>query len=128
MGRRDRGSATLEIAVLGPVLLLLVFTVVQAGLWAYARNLALAAAQEGATAGAAYGARAGDGVGRARAFVARAGGDSLTDVTVGTAGSTTALVRIEVRGRSLSVLPGVPGMVVTQHARATPERFRPDLP
>ena len=45
----DRGSASLEIAILAPALLLLTFVVVQAGLWFYARNLALAAAQEGVT-------------------------------------------------------------------------------
>ena len=34
----------MEIAILGPALLLLIFSIVQAGLWFYARNLALAAA------------------------------------------------------------------------------------
>ena len=36
----DTGWATLEIAILGPVLLLIVFTLVQTALWYYARSLA----------------------------------------------------------------------------------------
>src|SRR3954468_14627745 len=75
---RDGGSASLEIAILAPALLLLTFVVVQAGLWFYARNLALAAAQEGVTAGRAYNAPAGVGPARARAFLAEQTGDSLT--------------------------------------------------
>jgi Flp pilus assembly protein TadG len=118
---------TLEIAVLAPVLLLLVFSVVQAGLWAYARSLALAAAQEGAAAGAAYGAGAQDGVRRARQFATATAGDSLRDVDVGSAGSTATTVAVEVTGRSLSVLPGLPGIFIRQHAVAPRERFVPDL-
>ena len=58
----DRGSSTLEIAILGPALLLLIFGVVQAALWFYARNLALAAVQEGADAARGYQASADAGV------------------------------------------------------------------
>ena len=38
--RRDTGAVSLEIAILAPALLLVVFTIVQTGLWFYARNLA----------------------------------------------------------------------------------------
>lgn len=126
-GERQRGSVTLEVAILGPALLLLVFSAVQVGLWAYARNLALAAAQEGARAGAAHGAARGDGVARAWSFVADAAGDSLTNVEVGSEGSGPATVRIEVRGRSLSVLPGLPGISVRQSAQVPRERFTSDV-
>ena len=56
MPRGDRGSVTLEVSILAPVLLLVVFTIIQVGLWSYARSLALGAAQEGVAAGRAYGA------------------------------------------------------------------------
>jgi Flp pilus assembly protein TadG len=121
--RRDRGSATLEIAVLGPALLLLVFTLVQVGLWYYARSLAIAAAQEGVAAGRAYGAGIDTGVERAQAFLDRSAGDSLLQPAVTATGSTPTLVRIEVAGRSQSVLPGVPGITVRQAAQAPVERF-----
>lgn len=123
---RENGSATLEIAILGPALLLLVFAVVQVALTAYARSLAVAAAQEGANAAAAYGARAGDGASRARDFLADAGADSISDVAVDVGSSPTS-VRVEVSGRSLTVLPGVPGVRVVASAEAPRERFVPDL-
>jgi len=117
---------SLEIAVLGPALLLLVFSIVQAGLWLYARSLALAAAQEGVNAARTYGADPGVGVVRANAFLKEQAGDSLTDTTATSAGSTPTVIRIQVTGRSLSVLPGVPGMTVTQSATGTVERFTTD--
>ena len=124
--RGDGGSASLEIAILAPALLLLVFAIVQGGLWFYARNLALAAAQEGATAGSAYHAPHDAGTARARAFLTEQAADSLTSTTVTSTGSTNTLVRIQVTGRSLSVLPGLPGLVVTQSAEAPVERFTTD--
>ncbi|HEY7859382.1 MAG TPA: TadE family protein [Candidatus Nanopelagicales bacterium] len=119
----DRGSATLEVAILGPALLLLVFTVIQLGLWSYARSLALAAAQEGVAAAAAHGARPSDGVARARQFLRHSAGDSLVATSVAASASNAMRVRIEVSGRSLSVIPGVDGMAVTQSAEAPVERF-----
>jgi len=44
---RERGSASLELAFVAPVLLLVVFVGVQAGLWAYGRSVALQSAREG---------------------------------------------------------------------------------
>ena len=119
----DRGSASLEIAILAPALLLLTFVLVQAGLWFYARSLALAAAQEGVTAGRAYDAPGAAGLVRARAFLYEQAGDSLTDTRVSSAGTTAAVVRITVTGRSLSVLPGLPGMAITQSAQVSREHF-----
>jgi hypothetical protein len=117
----------LEIAVLGPALLLLVFAVVQVSLWAYARSLALAAAQEGAAAAAQYGAEPHDGTQRALRFVADSAGDSLQDVSVREPRPAGDMVHVEVSGRSLSVIPGVPGIPVSQLAQAPRERFVPDL-
>src|SRR5919206_411439 len=95
----------------------------QAGLWFYARSLALAAAQEGVTAGRAYHAPATAGPVRARAFLSEQAGDSLTGTTVSSSGTTAAVVRITVTGQSLSVLPGLPGMAVIQSAQGTREHF-----
>jgi Flp pilus assembly protein TadG len=120
---QEWGSATLEIAVLGPALLLLIFTLVQVGLWYHARSLALAAAQEGVAAGRAYGAGSSVGVDRARTFLDRAAGDSVRQTSVSPAGSSTTRIRIQVQGQSLSVLPGLPGVAVRQAAEAPVERF-----
>ena len=117
---------SLEIAILAPALLLLIFSIVQAGLWFYARSLALAAAQEGVTSARAYGADPDTGISRAQSFLDQQAGDSLTDTSVSSTGSTATTVRIEVSGRALSVLPGVPGLEVTQSAVESVERFTTD--
>ncbi len=122
MPRNERGSVTLEVSVLAPVLLLVVFTIIQVGLWSYARSLALGAAQEGAAAGRAYTAPAGAGVARAEQFLAATAGDSLVDASVA-AHVEAAELHVEVTGRSLSVLPGVPGLPVRQSAQGPLERF-----
>ena len=121
MQRADRGSVTLEIAVLAPVLLLVVFTIVQVGLWSYARSLALGAAQEGVAVGRAHGSSPQAGRARAEQFLAEAAGDSLLGSEVRTSRSGTTL-RVEVAGRALSVLPGVPGLPVHQGAEGPIER------
>lgn len=121
MRRLDRGSATLEIAVLAPVLLGVVFTIIQVGLWSYARSLALGAAQEGVAAGRAHGASPEAGRLRAERFLAASAGDSLLGTDIRATRSPTS-VRVEVSGRALSVLPGVPGLPVRQSAEGPVER------
>jgi Flp pilus assembly protein TadG len=123
---RDAGSVSLEIAILGPTLLVLIFTIVQAGLWFHARSLALAAAQEGVTAARGFGSDLDAGIARAQSFLDRHAGDSLMHTTVITTGSTPRGMRIEVSGRALSVFPGVPGMRVTQSAQGPIERWTTD--
>ena len=117
-----RGSVTLEIAILGPVLLLVVFTIIQVRLWSYARSLALAAAQEGVAAGRAYGAPNNAGGASAERFLAERAGDSLLNPEVRSSRRGGDLV-VRVTGRSLSVLPGVPGLGVAQSAQAPFEEF-----
>jgi Flp pilus assembly protein TadG len=108
-----------------PVLLLLIFSLVQASLYFYARSLALAAAQEGVRGARAQSADLPDGAARARSFLADAAGDSLRRTTVDTDRSTPTRIRVRVTGRSLSVLPGMPGLPVAQEASGPKERFTP---
>ncbi len=123
-GERERGSVSLELAILFPVVLLLVFAIVEYGLWFHARSLALVAAQEGVTAARIYQADPGAGTARARAFLDEHADDgTLSDITVTTTSAAGQQVRIEVQGRSLSVLPGAPGILVTQFAEGPIERF-----
>jgi len=122
MRRDEQGSATVELAILAPTLLLVVFTVVQVGLWSYARSLALGAAQEGVAAGRAHDASAHAGRIRAEEFLASSAGDSLRDRAVAVR-REAGMLRVEVTGRSLSVLPGVPGLPVRQSAHGPLERY-----
>lgn len=122
-GRRtlDGGSATVELVVLFPALLGLIFIVVQAGLHYYARSVALAAAQEGARAAAVQGATAGTGQAAAQAFVARAGAELLGGSSTTSTRSATE-VTVTVTGRSISLVPGYPGFPISQQASAPVER------
>jgi Flp pilus assembly protein TadG len=122
MARADRGSVTVEIAVLAPALLLMVFTIVQVSLWSYARSLALGAAQEGVAAGRAYGGSLEAGRARAEQFLDESAKDSLEGAEVRTRQSA-GVVTVEVSGRALSVLPGVPGLPVRQYAQGPVEGF-----
>lgn len=119
----ETGSATLELAILGPVLILLTFTVVQAALYYHAANLVAAAAREGVTAGRSYGASPQAGPARARQFLAAHAGDSVTRPVVSADGSDAVLVRIQVTGTALSVLPGLPGPTVRHTAQGPRERY-----
>ena len=114
---------SVEIAILFPALLLIVTAIVQYGLWFHARSVALAAAQEGATAGASYQAAPGSGADRARTFLDAHAADALSDVAIEQSAPAPGQVAVQVTGRAISLLPGVAGPAVTQSAEAPVERF-----
>ncbi|WP_439681509.1 TadE family protein [Embleya sp. MST-111070] len=121
--RGDRGSVSLELAILIPLVLVLTLTIVQGALWWYAREAALAAAREGVENGRLYqGGGPGSGADRAAETARNLGGDLLRDVHVDTTGTTPERIRVQVSGWSLSILPGVRGVQITQHAEAPVER------
>lgn len=120
---RERGSASIELVILFPALLLLVTALVQYGLWFHARSLALAAAQEGVAAARTYGAPAGAGVDVALRFVDDHGADSLLDPRAVATPSDAQHVRVVVRGHAPAVIPGLGGFAVEQSASAPVERF-----
>ena len=109
--------------MLFPALLLLIGLALQAAMYFHARNLALAAAEEGAQAGRTQTGTDAGGVRRAREFLSSAGGDVLTGIEVTSAGSTATAVRIQVRGDVLSLLPGVRLPLIAQEAAGARERF-----
>lgn len=106
VARDDSGMTTLEVAVLFPITLLLIFGIAQTALWYMARSAALAAAQEGVTAGRAYNAKPGDGPAAAHNFLNAQVGDILGGVQVGIPNSPAGTLRITVSGTSLSLIPG----------------------
>jgi Flp pilus assembly protein TadG len=127
--RGERGSATLEITVIFPVLLLAIFGIIQGALYYHARHVAIAAASDGLTAARARTGSAEEGRRVAAAFLERAGGDDVlleSSVRVQRSGTTATVL---VSGRTLSLLPGLPGWSVTQSASGPVERFtRPGQP
>jgi len=72
--RRDRGSATSELVILTPVLILLVLLVVQMSIYFHASHVASAAAAEGASAGAGMSPDEGRAEVAASDFVRQLGG------------------------------------------------------
>jgi Flp pilus assembly protein TadG len=121
--RADRGSSSLEITVLFPVVLLLVFAVVQGALYYHARNVALAAASDGLTAARARAGSSEEGRRAAASFLERAGGrDVLLDAQVAAVRSG-ATAEVTVSGHVMSLLPGLPGLSVSQTASGPVERF-----
>lgn len=113
--RRERGTASVEMVLLMPLLLLILFSGVQGAVYFHARTLAIAAAQEGARAASRPDATLTDGTSAAAGFLADVAGDSLTRITItGSRSATTAT--ITVRGSSLSLIPGwTPTMEQTAH-------------
>lgn len=118
----ERGSVTLELAVVFPVFLLLLIAAVQAGLYFYARAIALTAAQQGVQAARLQQHTLDDGLAAARGYALHAGGGSLHHVAVDPAGSTATAVRITVTGTAVSLLPGV-DWPVSQQAAGPRERY-----
>ena len=121
--RRDTGSASIELVILFPALLLLVTALVQYGLWFHARSVALAAAQQGVAAARAYGANPATGRDVALRFVAEHASESLLSATATSTASGGQHVEVVVTGHAPSVLPGLSGFTVQQAASAPVERF-----
>jgi Flp pilus assembly protein TadG len=119
--REDRGFGSVEFTVLATVVLALVFTTLQVGLYYHARKVAQSAARQGVEAGRQFGAGQGDGVAQAEDFLARFGG-SVRGVSVSSAGSTEEEIRITVAGTVATLVPGLE-LDVTQHAHAPIERW-----
>ncbi|WP_326615172.1 pilus assembly protein (plasmid) [Streptomyces scopuliridis] len=111
----------MEFAVLAVVVLALIFTVIQVGLYYHARKVAQSAARQGVEAGRQFGASAGDGVAQAQMFLNRFGG-SVQGASVSSAGSGTEEIRITVRGSVATLVPGLT-LDVVQHADAPTERW-----
>ncbi|GAA4757630.1 TadE/TadG family type IV pilus assembly protein [Modestobacter marinus] len=119
--RDERGSATLSLAIVFPVVLLLIFTAVQGGLYYYARSVALAAAEEGLRDARAEGGTSAAGAQRAQTFLADAGGASVLENPAVTTSRNATNTSVTVVGNAPSVLPGV-SFPVSQTASGPIER------
>ena len=121
----DRGAGALELVLLTPLMFLLTFLPIQAALVLHARQIATAAAQEGARA-----ARVADldaeqaqaaGTRRAAEFAALLGGNTLQQPSV-TVNRGLEQVTVVVTGTALGVLPGFQ-LAVTGRSVSPVERF-----
>ncbi|KUJ38404.1 hypothetical protein ADL25_24345 [Streptomyces sp. NRRL F-5122] len=110
------------MAIVFPFVLLATVAVIQASMWYYARQIALTAAREGLTAARAYQSSPAAGASQARNVLERTAGDSLRGYSVSVS-SNGQQVRVQVSGTALSMIPGVPGLQVSQTASGPQERW-----
>ena len=127
---RERGVTALELAVLAPSLLLLIFLIIQLALFLYGRSVALQTAREGlsqlrlAQTRSAY-----DGLQPTvdddmTRFASSVGGGMLVATDASSSYDDRAgSVTVSVTGETLSLVPGL-HLHVTQQATAPIERFR----
>ncbi|WP_114856278.1 TadE/TadG family type IV pilus assembly protein [Brachybacterium sp. YJGR34] len=104
-GRRaqlERGSSAESIIVI-PTVFVIVFLIIQVGIWAHARSIAVHSAREGATAAATYQSNRSSTEATTAALAENADG-VLRDYTV-TSSQTDQTITVTVRGRALSLIP-----------------------
>jgi len=120
----DRGSVTVEVAILFPVLMLVTLGGIQVAMWYHARDVCQASAQAGVRAARSEGTAAGAGSRAAADYLKRTGAGSVDSPSVDENGSTATVVRVHVRAMvpSLVPLPGV-SFTIDQSATASRERF-----
>lgn len=123
-GRRDIGSSAIELVLLTPVLIALVFAVVQAALLWNAQHVAVAAAQQGARL-----ARTAAGGDEATVRDATVGyvhslGASLVDAPTVTVTRAGGWATVTVTAHAVSLLPGAT-LTVHGTSRGPIERFTP---
>ncbi len=121
MSTRERGSSTLEAALVYPAVLLLVMLTMNTALWFHARTLAMAAAQEGLRAGRAHGSSLSAGQATAERFIRQVGGSFLTRPKVSVARDADTL-EVSVSGQAINLIPLLT-LTVTQVARAPVEKW-----
>ncbi|MGW1680088.1 TadE/TadG family type IV pilus assembly protein [Saccharopolyspora sp. NPDC002376] len=111
----------MELAVLAPLALVLLITVLQAGLWWHTRTLCHAAAHQAVQAARTVTGTPADAHGVATSFLNRAGG--LVGAPEVTAIADARHVRVRVAATAPQILP-IPGLGrVVQEAAANKERF-----
>ena len=123
---RERGTASLELALVVPTLMLLVLGVLQFGLWYHAQNVVKTAALEGARVAAAEDGTADEGRARALALVSEGLENAVSDrEATASVGQESARVRVTAQVRGLLPVPGLTSFSLASEASVFRERFRP---
>lgn len=121
----DRGVSSLELVVLTPLIILMTFLPVQVALVLQARQVATAAAQEGARAARVVDLDAGQaqtaGAQRATEFARTLGGNTFRNSSVQVVRGPEQ-VTVNVTGQALGILPGIE-LNVTGQSVTPVERF-----
>lgn len=130
--RDERGVTVIELALLMPVILATALLIVQVALWFHAREVAEAAAQEGARVARSApfdsGAWEGAATGKATEIVRTIGPRLLRDATATTSEKEPDERFVTVTGSAVQVIPLLPDLAftITATAGGPVECFRPD--
>lgn len=122
MNRSDRGIVSAEVVIALPVVMLTVLACMQLCLLFFAQSVALAAAQQGVRAARADGASRTAGAGVAQRYAVQTAGGFLRSISASSGGDATT-VRVTVRGQSLSLVPFLPSIQISEEAAGAVERF-----
>lgn len=131
--RDERGASALELSIIAPMLLGLIFMSVQAALWLYGRSVALNAAQEGVSQLRLIQPEVyTDGLGEqvrteTQGYAARLGGTALRNTAVPDLkyNEPEGQVAVTVSGDTVSLIPGV-SFSVSRTATGPIEQFEAD--
>jgi Flp pilus assembly protein TadG len=127
--RDERAASTLEMAFVAPVFLLLIFGIVEFGLWMYARNVVTLSAREGASylrvSGALDDPSGWEGAAEDSALVYADQVGLMTDVSA-TASSDDEQATVEVCGHYAHPMGILADSAVCQTVTVEIEQFEPD--
>jgi hypothetical protein len=129
-GRRcDRGSSTIEMAILWPAIVATLFGAIQTACYFTARTVALTAAQAAVTAERQLGTTEEVGIGHAEELIAQSG-DWLRDAMVRPPDYSDDgfSVSYTVQGRALSLVPWLTTWEISQTAHGTLEQWTEAVP
>lgn len=121
--RDDTGAAGVEVVILYPVVLLLLFAIIQGGIVFHARNVARSVANGAVLAAQVEDGTSGAGVAEGNARLDRAGGAALLSAATVNVDRGAAQVTATVTGQTFSIVPGLSGITVTATATGSVERF-----
>jgi Flp pilus assembly protein TadG len=122
----ERGTVSLELALVAPTLMLLVLGVLQFGLWYHAQEVVQGAALEGARVAATEDGNATAGQARAMEVLREGLGTAATEEAASASvGPDVARVRVTARLPGLLPIPGLSSFLLSSEASAFRERFRP---
>jgi hypothetical protein len=117
---------SISLAMVFPLILVMILLTVQGALWWYDRQIALSAARQGSEAARSFQADPDAGETAANLFLDQVGGgltERRVDISPVTANTVTVTSSVTVRTQSL--LPFLPGILITQTVTAPVERFVP---
>lgn len=116
----DRGLASVEWAILAPLLLFVIFAAIQAGAWSHARNVALSAASACAEHSRGLSASTSQGQASASSIATQSGAFDSVGVSISRGGTQ---VRCTVSGRAVTVINVAGFGQISQTAALPTERI-----